>query len=647
MRRTLRLKIVSLLTLTVMFFGGCSDSGAVSDETPLDDREGYFVYPLEDAHSFDVDENGSLYAAAFDSDVLRIYDPYGEETGTKTLPTYNHVTVQIENGDIFTLSPNEIYRNDETIYTIAFEHTAKDFRIIGDDLYLLYTDHLADLSQAPATYSLNGWKGEKLICVSLSDFSVSEVKCDYPLFISSADDELWVCGMDNDGCYVASVRGGEISEPMSIGEEPPYGGFLTIDSTGKYLSTGSAGDTSTLRVTDPKKGQTNEIMPNTALDAAGIRVRDGYIYYINRYYYAENRNKIERIRQSDYIKNNVSVKLLATEWFSYIPFGCGRTVTEMRLPNEEFALTVLSQDRSFDACILSSSQDFSKNFRDNGSFYALNDVPGVSEYVERCFPSVREAVTDSEGNIWALPLSMNVPCAIYHEENCRTAGLSPKDCTLETLIEKTNQLFLSDSKRLDICIFANEAIPLLLQRELSGESDVINRTDFTEKMNFLTGKMNSELFGIDIASEANNHIVFDDGESMLTMLAATKVRQSLLFANGNIHAADIFEEKNPADCVFLCVNPSSDNISSTLDYITALCGYLSSKTDDFMLNDPAMYSDSVYISELFDIYRDSEIFFRIPDEILLEPVKQYLNGDLSLNDLIAESERKLSVYLNE
>lgn len=647
MNKTNFLKLVSLMTGAVLLFSGCS-SGGISDNTPQHDWAGYFVYPLESVHSFDVDEDGNLYAAAFDSDALKIYDPYGEETGEKTLPTRNHVTVQVEKGDIFTLSYNEIYRNDEKIYTIPFEHTAKDFRIIGDDIYLLYTDSLADRSQAPVLHFSKGWSGEKLICIRLSDLSLSEVKCDYPLFISSVGEELWVYGMNNDSCYVASAKNGELSEPMIVGTEPPYSGFLTIDPTGKYLSTGSAGDTSVLCMTDPKTGQTNELMPNVSIAYANvIKSRDGYIYYLNSYYYAENFEKIERIRQSDYIKNNTSIKLLATEWFSYIPFGCGRTVTEMRLSKEEFALTVLSQDRSFDACVLSSSQDFSKNFRDNGSFYALNDVPGVSEYVQRCFPSLREAVTDSEGDIWALPLSMNVPCVLYNEENCQAAGLSPQDCTLETLIEKTNQLFLSDPSRRDICIFANDALPLLLRRELSGETDVLDRADFTEKMNFLTEKMNSELFGIDVASESNNSIVFNPEENMLAMLQGQKEMQLGTAVSDKIHAADVFDEKNPAECVFLCVNPSSDNLSATLEYVTALCGYFSSKTDDFMLDDPTMYSDSVYISELFDVYRNSEIFFRIPDEILLDSVKQYRQGNLSLDDLITESQRKLSVYLNE
>lgn len=647
MKRTVFFSLASLLTGAILLFGGCAPGEAV-EKPPSHDWTSYFVYPLEEAESFAVDKDGNLYASAYDSDILKIYDPYGKEIGEKRLPTRFPVSIEIKDGELFTLSPNELYRNDEAIYTLPFEQAAKDLRIVGDNLYLLYTDSLADRSQAPMFGSLKGWNGEKLLRLHLPDLSVSNVPCDYPLLISSAGEALWIYGISDGGCYVVSVQNEELSESIPVEAEPPDG-FLAIDSAGKYIAADVAENaTCTLRMTDPTTGQANELMPNVAIfDADGIKSADGYIYYLNRYAYSENRNRIERICQKDYVKDNVSVKLLATEWFSYLPFGCGRTVTEKRLSNEEFALTVLSQDRGFDACVLSSSQDFSQNFRDRGSFYALNDVPGVTEYVERCFPSVRDAVTHSEGEIWALPLSINVPCAIYHTENVRAADFSPNGLTLEELIVETSKLFASDPSRRDICISANAAIPILLRRELSGEADILDRAAFTEKMNFLKTEMSGDLFGLDISIESNNNLYFDFGVNMLVMLADTKQKQLDFLVNDSIRAADLFEGKNPADCVFLCVNPSSENLSATLEYITALCGYLSSKTNDFMLDDPTLYSDSAYIAELFEIYRDSEIFFRIPDEILLEPVEQYCEGALNLDDLISEADRKLSAYLNE
>lgn len=641
------LKFTVLMLASLLFFSGCS--GKIdSEEIPTHDWSGYFVYPMEDVNSFDVDDEGNLYAAAFNSDILKVYDPYGAEIGEKTLPTPYHTAVAVKNGEVFTLTANELYRNEEKIYSLSFEDNAKDIRIVGENIYLLYIDAAADLSQAPMINPFRGWNGEKIVRIQFSDLSVSEVECEYPMLISSNNDELWVYGINGDCGYIAPIRGDKAGESIPTGDDIPES-FLMSGSAEKYLFTEVTEDsTLTLCMTDPVTGQTNELMPNVAiLDADGIKARDGYIYYLNRYAYAENLNKIERIRQDDYIKDNVPVKLLATEWFSYIPFGCGRTVVESRLSNEEFALAVLSRDHGFDACVLSSSQDFSQNFRDHGSFYVLNDVPGVAEYVERCFPALREAVTNTEGEIWALPLSMNVPCAIYNTENCRVVSFSPNGLTLEELIAEAGGLFASDPSRRDICISANAAIPLLLRYELSGKADALSDGEFTEKMNFIKTQMSNELFGIDISLEANNNIHFDFGINMLTMLVDDKPTQLDFSVNSNIRAVDVFEGTNPAECVFLCVNPSSDNLSATLEYITALCGYLSSKTNDFMLDDKSLYSDSEYISELFEIYRDTEVFFRIPDEILLEPVKQYREGALSLDDLIIESDRKLSAYLNE
>lgn len=644
---TTRKKFTALMLALLVVLGGCSGSSR-AEEAPPHDRSGYFVYPMEDVYSFDADKDGNLYAAAYNSDALKVYDPYGAEIDGKTLPTPYHTAIAVDGGDVFTLSANELYRNGDKLYSLPFERSAKDIRIVGENVYLLFTDVLADLSQAPMLDPLNGWNGEGLLRLHLPDLSVSEVTCEYPLLISANDNELWVYGIDENGAYIAPVRADEAGEHIPI-ENDISNSFLVVDPSGKYVFSGaSESSTLTLRMTDPTNGQSNELMPNVAVfDAGGIKARGGYIYYLNRYARSENKNKVERICRSDYEKDNVPVKLLAADRFSYIPFGCGRTVVESRLSDEEFALAVLSQDRGFDACVLSSAQDFSRNFRDRGSFYALNDVPGVSEYVERLLPAPRGAAINEDGEIWALPLSMNVPCALYNTENCGAAGFSPNGLSLEELIAETGKLYKTDTSRRDICVSADAAITLLLRYELSGGADVLNAAEFSDKMNFIKTEMSCELFGLDVSIEANNSIYHNFGAGMLVMLAEVKQKQLDFSGGGDIRPAGLFDGKNPADCVFLCVNPSSDNLAATLEYVAALCGYLSAKTDDFMLDDPSLYSDSPYISELLEIYRDSEIFFRIPDEILSEPVKRYRGGSLSLTELTAEYDRKLSAYLNE
>ncbi len=99
--------------------------------------------------------------------------------------------------------------------------------------------------------------------------------------------------------------------------------------------------------------------------------------------------------------------------------------------------------------------------------------------------------------------------------------------------------------------------------------------------------------------------------------------------------------------MYLCVNPATDNLDAVLEYITELCYYISSKQDGFSLADKSLYSDKPYISDMYDIYCDSEISFRLPDEIIADELEKYINGEISLEDMIAEADRKLSAYLKE
>lgn len=174
------LKFAAIVLSALLILSGCS--GTESEKMPEHDWSGYFVYPMEDVYSFDVDKEGNLYSAAFESDILKVYDPYGTEIDEKTLPTPYHIAIGVKENDFFTLSANDLYRNDEKIYTLSFENAAKDFRIVGDDLYILYTDSAADLSQAPMVSPLKGWNGEKLIKLALSDLSVSDVICEHARF---------------------------------------------------------------------------------------------------------------------------------------------------------------------------------------------------------------------------------------------------------------------------------------------------------------------------------------------------------------------------------------------------------------------------------------------------------------------------------
>ncbi|MBQ8613292.1 MAG: hypothetical protein IJ416_03665, partial [Ruminiclostridium sp.] len=105
--------------------------------------------------------------------------------------------------------------------------------------------------------------------------------------------------------------------------------------------------------------------------------------------------------------------------------------------------------------------------------------------------------------------------------------------------------------------------------------------------------------------------------------------------------------KNLVNVIFIAVNPSTDNLSESLDYISALSYYLTSQTDSFMIRDRSMYSDTECADDLYRIFENGIIGYALPDEIYRTDYMSYLAGKISLDEFIAEADRKLSAYKGE
>ena len=99
--------------------------------------------------------------------------------------------------------------------------------------------------------------------------------------------------------------------------------------------------------------------------------------------------------------------------------------------------------------------------------------------------------------------------------------------------------------------------------------------------------------------------------------------------------------------IFIAVNPSTDNLSASLEYISALADYLGNQTDTFMLSDKEMYSDTRCVADVYGIFENGVIGYACPDELYRTDFTRYLSGQLTLDEYITEADRKLSAYLNE
>ncbi|MDE7297365.1 MAG: hypothetical protein K2N94_00880, partial [Lachnospiraceae bacterium] len=136
------------------------------------------------------------------------------------------------------------------------------------------------------------------------------------------------------------------------------------------------------------------------------------------------------------------------------PYGCGYQMERVELSDDKFTLKVLARDKDFDLCLGNTLKGDGRNLRENGAFYPLNDVPGIDEYLERCFPYVREAATREDGTIWMLPVSVNVFALLAKRATLEENGLALQEnmtweeyrkILLSATKEQTEQIFLNNN----------------------------------------------------------------------------------------------------------------------------------------------------------------------------------------------------------
>jgi hypothetical protein len=390
------------------------------------------------------------------------------------------------------------------------------------------------------------------------------------------------------------------------------------------------------------------------INGSDIRYEGGFAFILNRY--GEfNSARLERFHTADYIKANNKIKFISAEYSFDEPFGCGYVIEQRELSDEEFSLTVMSQDRNYDMCIINSAQDYSANIRSKGSFYPLNDVPGVSEYLEKCFPYVKEAAYTADGEIWMLPVLLNAGVIYCYPENCSAAGVELSDGMIYSdFIEQCKNAF--NSEYMDgFSVHCYQLTQQLLFDYLT-KYDSFDTVAFRDFAQFAKSNMNISDFPqyMPITNTAENNLIYGDanGRDYFLFGYSREASWQKNYAGSDFMravAAPSIEkgEKNPVTCAFITVNPNSDNLSSALDYVGSLADYLSVQENSLILSDKSTYTETEYMTDLYRIYENGEMCFNVSSEIIFDDYIRYCSDTISLDDLVTEADRKLSAYMNE
>ena len=104
---------------------------------------------------------------------------------------------------------------------------------------------------------------------------------------------------------------------------------------------------------------------------------------------------------------------------------------------------------------------------------------------------------------------------------------------------------------------------------------------------------------------------------------------------------------NVGTIAFMAVNPKSDNLETALDYISDFARYMVTKQNSFILEDKSMYDNTPFIMDAYEMYANAEVYFMMDTEVYWNDFECYLNGELELEEMIAEIERKYKLYVGE
>ncbi len=653
-----RIKKTAILLSTALLVTGCSGGNTAVEELSADTA--FYTYPVGNAVTFDVSGDGTVYTIESENgDLLCSYTLSGERSEIAELPQKTD-SIAFSDGRIYYTQTvddgTEICYIDvstadsEKLCVLSGLWQIKNLDIAGGNAYIIGSDDTrsgvqGEFSDQFGTYSYNG---EMLYRVSLENGEATASPVEFPQAFCADEQGVTVYAADADGYYFTDFDG-------SRKQYNDIGNLTALEKCGDKLMFYS--DTKIFKLCSGSENSEDgiaEALENVImLSGNDLRYCGGYGFVLNRY--GEfNGSRLERFHASDYIKQNSRIRFISAEYSFDEPFGCGYVIESKKLSAEEFSLTVMSQDKNYDVCMINSSQEYSANIKSKGSFYPLNDVPGVAEYLDKCFPYVKEAAYTESGEIWMLPVVLDAGVVYYYPENCSAAGVELSDgMSYSSFIEQCKTAYNSDYKD----GFSTHCYQLTQQLifDYMTKYDSFDTTVFRSFAEFAKDNMNIASFPeyLPVSNTAEDNLFYGAGngwDHFLFGFSRESRWQKNYAASDNMRAvaAPSVEPggKTPVTCAFITVNPASDRLDSALDYISSLAGYLSEKENSLMLADKSTYTDG-FMSDLYGIYENGELCFNVSSEIVFDDYISYCSGNIALDELVSESDRKLSAYLNE
>lgn len=666
----IRTACVLVLCICLCFFGGCS-KGA-SDTKGLDYTG--FIYENANNAALIFCFNETLYSlssAENGNGVISAFNMNGEVLFTEELPELecynvkymcaasNSVYLAVSIGE--TASIYEMDLNSKFVTKLIEIPNAKSLSKIGcADGRIFWLGTGGEIEYVPPFKAKSGeiiyYENMGMIFgwydIEKNSLTQSDIK--NPVTFAVSENAVFVYAYDEAGGYFFY----NLDSPDDKIYTNKLGSITSFEFYGKdneIAFIGSSAYEGTLPITriDDTSGIIKVSNNIYSFFASDLCVCGNYAFVLTADNSLSYEKHIKRFQLSEQLLSGEPIKIISSQYFSEIPFAAGVETQFNRLSDDGFSLTVLSLDSNYDLAMINSAQLFSNDIRTKGAFYPLNDIAGVQEYLDSCFPYIKEAASDEDGNIWMLPISIDIPVIVYNAENCLKNNISFSS-DMSDFLDMVNYSYSNseycDCNRYELINYA------FYQCLSSGNS--FNTDEFRKTALLLKEKCTPEIFTLNFdlysslitaQGDANDLYYGKIYKDFLFTFISDSALQLNIINDANLRAAALPKENNEniAVCTFLCVNPYSEHLEEAIDYIESVAQNYNQKNKSFVLSDKTMYGSGALSEDLYDIYKNAKIVFAIPDEVFNNDFAKYLSSEITIDEFISEADRKLSAYLNE
>ncbi len=657
MKKILALAVTTILLVNIC---GCEKQNGMEDKyTEIAD---FFVYENIDYNSplaMAAGEGAELFIAeqTDEGTVIRQYDENGAAAHDFPIEYnkiydlyYSNKTLYIGYAGSGCAAVDSLDISTGQIEKVCEFEKLSDIRSvseIGGEIVAIGTDR--EKVGLECRYMINGYNQVEYSgrgIYSFKDGSFSELVTDFPFEAEGFGKSVIIYGCSGDeGFYFRKYENGGLSEPSYTDQLGSMKSLCAFAEDGYITSSVSRFNANTLVAGNISGSGAAEIMPNIfifGLDRRELAANDSFCWYLD-----DIGKTLTRIKLAAYYKGNKTLTLLSSNLSGANPFSCGYDIRLLRPGNDEAALKILSQDRDYDLCYLSSRDPISGNIRDKGSFYPLNDVPGISEYMNELFPYMKEACMNQSGEIWCVPVSSEVLTLFYNDEQCNALGFNMQSLSMKTyfdFIDRIKEGRLEKSCGYSAYLYAEAYLTKYLSENDRFDTPEFRQTAelFANRFPYDSGTLNENHLDTEISSAIAFENEIDKFISEMTI-------DSRYLRNTSLRAAAVPypTDGSVVSLIYLCVNPASDHLNDALDYIAALAQYTKALKNIFIFTDKSNYSDTAVADDMYRIFSDGKVGYAYSDDIYRADFERYLTGGITLDEFIAEADRKLSAYLNE